>query len=166
MDPFRPLLKKNSIFTWNQSLQESFESAKKEIFSLIQAGVKSFTLGAWTCLVTDWSRTGIGYILWQKRYNCSKIHPTCCTDGWAMIMCESRFCTGANSRYHPIEGKLLAVTWALQKTGYYTLGCEKLLVLVDHKPLLGLLSTRDLGDIENPRLQHLAKRLLRWTFKM
>ena len=166
MDPFRHLLKKSSLFAWNQSLQQSFDTAKKEIVELIRNGVKSFTLGSWTCLVTDWSQTGIGYVLWQKRCKCPAIHPSCCAQGWAMIMCGSRFCTGAESRYHPIEGELLAVAWALQKTSYYTLGSDNLLVLVDHKPLLGLLSTRELGDIENPRLQHLAEKLLRWTFRI
>ena len=77
-----------------------------------------------------------------------------------MILCGSRYCTGAESRYHPIEGELLAVAWGLEKNGYYTLGSDKLLILVDHKPLLGLLTNRDIGDIENPRLQHLAERLL------
>ena len=46
MDPFRPLLKKNSVFAWSPELQESFTTAKKEILSLIQDGVKSFKLGA------------------------------------------------------------------------------------------------------------------------
>ena len=83
-----------------------------------------------------------------------------------MITCGSRFCTAAETRYHPIDGELLGVTWKLEKTGYYTLGSEKLIVLVDHKPLLGLLTTSNLGNIQNPRLLHLAERLLRWTFKI
>ena len=66
--------------------------------------------------------------------------------------------------HHPIERKLLAVTWGLQKTGYYTLGCTKLHILVDHKPLLGLLKSRNLGETENPRLLHLPERLSRWKF--
>ena len=37
----------------------------------------------------------------------------------------------------------MVVTWALKKTAYYTLGLEKLLLLVDHKPLLGLLKSRN-----------------------
>ena len=81
-----------------------------------------------------------------------------------MILCGSRYCTPAESRYHPIEGELLAVVWALEKTKQYTLGCERLMVLVDHKPLLGLLTKRELGDIDNPRLEHLAERLGRWSF--
>ena len=81
-----------------------------------------------------------------------------------MITCGSRFCTPAETRFHPIEGELLGVTWALKKTSYYTLGSEKLLILVNHKPLIGLLSSRNLGEIENPRLLHLAERLLKWNF--
>ena len=38
------------------------------------------------------------------------------------------------------------------------------MILVNHKPLLGLINNRELGSIDNPRLQHLAKWLLRWTF--
>ena len=111
MDPFRHLLKKDSEYAWNDSLQSSFDSAKSEIVSLVEKGVQSFTLGAWTCLITDWSRTGVGYVLWQKRCSCVEIRPGCCTNGWAMILCGSRFCTPAESRYHPIEGELLAVAW-------------------------------------------------------
>ena len=60
----------------------------------------------------------------------------------------------------------MALTWGLEKTSFYTLGCENLLALVDHKPLLGLLTSRNLGDIENPRLLHLAERLLKWRFTL
>lgn len=166
MEPFRDLLKKKSEFVWTQALQDAFDRAKVEIVELVKQGVKSFKLGAWTCVVTDWSRRGIGYVLWQKRCACSKIHPTCCAGGWEMVLCGARFCTPAESRYHPIEGELLGVAWALEKTRQYTLGCEKLLILVDHKPLVGLLTSRELGDIENPRLEHLAERLLRWSFRI
>ena len=121
-------------------------------------------MGRRTCLITDWSRKGVGFVLWQKQCKCAKVHPTCCPTGWVLILCGSRYCTPAESRYHPIEGELLAVAWALEKSKQYTLGCEDLLILVDHKPLLGLLTKRELGDIDNPRLEHLAERLLRWTF--
>ena len=166
MDPFRPLLKKNSEFAWSQDLQKAFDKAKLDIVALIKEGLKSFTLGAWTCVVTDWSQTGLGYVLWQKRCTCPTIHHNCCQGGWAMIQCGSRFCTGAESRYHPIKGELLGVPWALEKTAHYNLGCDKLLILFDHKPLLGLLTNRDLGDIENPRLQHLAERIIKWKFEI
>ena len=73
-----------------------------------------------------------------------------------MITCGSRFFTPAEARYHPIEGELLGVAWALEKTKVYTLGSDRFVVLVDHKPLIGLLEKRELGDIDNPQLMHLA----------
>ena len=141
MKPFRQLLSKNAEFAWSAELQKAFEEARKEIVELVTDGVKSFSLDTHTCIVTDWSTRGLEYVMWQKHCSCTTIHPTCCPTGWAVISCGSRFCTAVEQRYHPIEGELLAVTWALQKTSYYTLGCEKLLILVDHKPLLGLLKS-------------------------
>ena len=164
MSPFKPLLKKDSVFSWSQQLQDTFDIAKTEIVNLVKTGVKSYKLRAHTCLVTDWSRVGIGFVLWQKNCPCSDIQPSCCPTGWSMILCWSRYCTPAESRYHPIEGELLGVVWALHKTRQYTLGCDNLTVIVDHKPLLGLLTKREIGDIDNPRLEHLAEKLLRWQF--
>lgn len=152
MEPFCPLLKSKAEYVWTPQLQHAFQTAKEEIVKIASKGVKSFTIGAHTCLITDWSRTGIGFVLWQKRCTCAKIHPSCFKNGWQIITCGSRFFTAAEERYHPIEGELLTVAWALQKTSYFILGCQKLLILVDHKPLIGLLTTRELGSIENPRL--------------
>ena len=109
---------------------------------------------------------GLSFVMWQKRCACTRIHPSCCSDGWALITCGSHFCTPAESRYHPVEGELLGVSWGLQKTAYYSLGTEKLLVLVDHKTLLGLLSSKNLNDIYIPRLLHLSERLLRCSFRI
>lgn len=103
-------------------------------------------MGKWTCLITDWSRVGIGFVLWQKECSCADIQPSCCFNGWSMVLYGSRNCTPAESRYHPIEGELLGVVWALHKAPQYILGCNKLLVVVDHKPLLGLLTQREIGD--------------------
>ena len=54
----------------------------------------------------------------------------------------------------------------MEKTSYYTLGCDQLLVLVDHKLLLGLLTNRELGDISNPRLEALTEHTMRWSFRI
>ena len=62
-----------------------------------------------------------------------------------MVTCGARFCTPVESRYHPIKGELLGVAWALEKTGYYTLGCQKLLLLVHHKPLISYQSPYQAG---------------------
>ena len=47
-------------------------------------------------------------------------------------MVGSRFTNKSESNYAPIEGELLAVSYGLKKTKYYTLGSEKLTVCVDH----------------------------------
>ena len=44
------------------------------------------------------------------------------------------------------------------------LGCDKLVVAVDHKPLLGLLNDKSLADIENPRLLMLKEKTLWFNF--
>ena len=108
MEPFRELLKKKSEYVWSQALQDSFDVARAEIVRLVQQGVRTYKLGAWTCLVTDWSRRGLGFVLWQKHCSCERIHPTCCIGGWVLVLCGSRFCTPAESRYHPIKGELLS----------------------------------------------------------
>ena len=102
----------------------------------------------------------------MKQCKCELVHPTCCRGGGVVVSVGSRFCTPTESRYAPIEGELLGVAWALGKTSHYTLGCKSLLVLVDHKPLLGLLTKREIGEIDNPRLAALAEKTMRWTFKI
>ena len=115
MEPFRKLLAKNAVYAWDPKMQQAFETAKKEIVALVSLGVKTFNTTSPTCIVSDWSKSGIGFALWQKHCSCQKIHPSCCQGGWHLITCGSRFCTAAESRYHPIEGELLALAWSLQK---------------------------------------------------
>lgn len=90
----------------------------------------------------------------------------CCKDGWKLIFAGSRFTKPAESRYSPTEGEALAVAWALQHSRMYTLGCSDLLIAVDHKPLLGIFNTRNLGDISNPRIQGIKQRSLAWQFSI
>ena len=131
---------------------EKFNLAKEEIVKAVSNGVKHFDVQRQTCLATDWSKAGIGFFLLQKWCDCSEIHPRCCPDGWRLVLAGGRFTKPAESRYSPVEGELLAVADALHKTRHFVLGCDKLVVAVDHKPLLGLLNDKSLADIENPRL--------------
>ena len=119
-----------------------------------------------TCLLTDWSKTGLGYIMQQKHCSCSEIRPTCCASGWKVCGIGSRFTSPAESRYSPSEGEALAVVNALEKTKYFTLGCNNLTVGTDHKPLLGLFKDRSLDGIDNPRLRRLKEKTFGWSFSM
>ena len=127
-------------------------------------GVKYFDVKRQTCLAMDWSRQGIGFFLLQKWCECTQIHPRCCNDGWKIVLAGGRFTKPAESHYSPVEGELLAVVDALQKTRHFILGCDKLVVAVDHKPLLGLLNDKSLADIENPRLLMLKEKTLWFNF--
>ena len=164
MSPLRHLLSPSSEFVWSQELNDSFERSKHEIVSAVKKGVKSFYPKRVTCLATDWSKSGIGFCLLQKVCSCTEITPVCCPDGWVLVLCCSRYTSPAESRYSPVEGECLGVAWALSKAKYFVLGCENLVVAVDHKPLLGILGDKQLEDIDNTRLENLKEKTLRYRF--
>ena len=63
-----------------------------------------------------------------------------------------------------IEGEALAVAWALEQTRYFTMGCNDLLVVVNHAPLVKILGDKRLDEIFNTRLFRLKERTLMWKF--
>ena len=110
--------------------------------------------------------TGIGFWLLQKHCGCTPVKPFCCNSGWKVTLVGSRFTHAAESRYAPIEGEALAVADALDKARYFVLGCEDLIVVVDHKPLLKIFGDRSLEDIPNSRLRNLKEKTLRYRFRV
>lgn len=166
MAPFRELLKSSSRFYWDEVLQEMFDKAKEVIIKEIEKGVKTFDKKKPTCIATDWSKEGLGFFLLQKHCSCEVLSPVCCKTGWQLVMAGSRFTKEAESRYSPVEGEALAVTYGLHKCRYYVLGCQNLLIATDHQPLLKIFSDRKLDDIENPRLLRLKEKSLIYKFKI
>ena len=164
--PYRQLLKPNTPFQWTDELQDLFEESKHVIASETEEGVQIFDPNLPTCLATDWSKDGIGYWLLQKQCCCPRSEPFCCNDGWKIVLVGSRFTHAAESRYAPIEGEALAVADALDKCRYFVLGCQDLIVAVDHKPHLKLLGDRSLENIPNSRLRNLREKTLRYRFRM
>ena len=166
MSPFRSLLKPSSPFTWTPELQQAFDASKTEITCRIQEGVRIFDKHRPTCLATDWSKDGIGYWLFQKHCQCPSREIFCCQEGWKVTLVGSRFTHPAESRYAPIEGEALAVADALDKARHFVLGCDDLIIAVDHKPLCKLFGDRSLEDIANTRLRNLKEKTLRYRFRM
>ena len=113
---------------------------------------KIFDKGRPTSLATDWSKSGFGFWLTQKHCDCQPIKPLCCTSGWRVTLVGSRFTSSAESRYAPIEVESLAVAVvdALEKSRHFVLGCDNLIIAVDHKPLVKVFGDRSLHDIEHP----------------
>ena len=119
-----------------------------------------------TCLRPDWSRQGIGYYLSQKHCLCQSNTPDCCENGWKLTLVGSRFLRGPELRYAPVEGESLALAWGLEQSKYFTLGCDDLLVVTDHKPLVKIFGDRTLDEITNSRLFRLKQRTLPWRFEI
>ena len=166
MKPFRDLIKPNNKFYWDSILEDLFQCSKKKLIEVVREGVEHFDTKRQTCLQTDWCRNGIGYLLLQKHCSCPNVVPTCCPEGWKLVYAGSRFNNSAESRYYPTEGELLAVSWGLQHSRMFTLGCPKLLISVDHKPLLGILNDRELNSILNPRILALKESTFSWNFQI
>ena len=87
----------------------------------------------------SWSKQGVGLWLCQKFCECEgQPKPCCCKEGWQTIFCGSRFSTGAESRYHPIEGEALAAAYGLDKCRFFVLGHPDFTLCLNHQPLLAM----------------------------
>ena len=166
MAPFRKFLSPKVPCEWNDELEKTFQESKKQIVDAIREGVRIFDPTRRTALRTDWSKSGIGFLLIQKQCACVSKSPGCCENGWHIILAGSRHLTPTETNYAPIEGEALAVVWALQQTHYFTMGCDDLVVVVDHRPLVKIFGDRSLDEISNPRLMRLKQKTLRWYFEM
>ena len=167
MQPFKHLLSSKIPFHWSEELDAAFAASKEEIISQCQIGVRSFRLNAPTALATDWSRLAMGYWLTQKFCECEgEPRPGCCPQGWQTVHVGSKFCSKAESNYHPIEGESCASAWALEKCRMFVLGHPNLTLAVDHKPLLAIFSPEhNLSEILNSRLMNFKLKTMAYRFK-
>ena len=167
MAPFRDLLKKNQKFYWDPALEQLFQQTKIKIIDQIKEGIKMFDCRKATCLSTDWSKTGIGFLLFQQACRCEPIEGPHCGGGhWVVVFAGSRFTTSAESRYAPVEGEALAVVYGLYSCKMFILGCQKLIVSVDHKPLVKVLGNSSLEEIKNPRLQKFKEKAMMFHYQI
>ena len=172
--PFRELLQhkdgQKPKFIWNERLQKVFDESKQHILTSVVNGIEMFDPSLHTCLQCDWSKQGIGFLLLQKHCKCTEppeeTMKQCCKDGWKLTYAGSRFTNEAEGRYAPTEGEALAVAWALKTSRLFTLGCPRLTVVTDHKPLLGIFNDRDLGSIKNPRIRRIKEHTLEYHFSI
>ena len=167
MEPFRDLLKKPSgkKVYWDEQLQQKLHQAKETICQLARDGLAYYDRTRPTTVITDWSKEGIGFVVLQQYCNCVTADaPFCCKGGWRLALCGSRHLTKAEQGYAPVEGEALAVTWCLYKARLFLLGCPNLVLVTDHRPLVGLLSGKAPTDISNPRLFRLKERTLPYQF--
>ena len=148
--PLRPLLSTKNDFLWTTEHDLAFHNARK---SLTAAPTLSFfDISQPTRLCTDASRQGLGFVLQQKAEH-----------NWVIVQAGSRFLTDAESRYAVIELELLAVSWAITKCNLFLAGLPHFTVVTDHHPLVPILNSHRLDEIENPRLQRLKTRIMAYN---
>ena len=152
LTPLRPLLSTKNDFTWTANHDHAFTTIKQ---SLTVAPILSFFDAARpTRLCTDASRHGLGFILQQLTLE----------GNWTLIQAGSRFLTDTESRYAIIELEMLAVCWAVHKCNLFLAGLQHFTVVTDHNPLIPIMNSHRLDEIENPRLQRLKTKLMAYNF--
>ena len=113
---FWDLVKKNTHFVWNESLEKAFQQSKQIIVSLVKKG--SYHLrhqqGSQPSPRLEQGRHGLPIIA-EVLHVPTKKAPVRCSDGWHIVFTGSRFCTDAERRYAPIEGEAGAIAQALEK---------------------------------------------------
>ena len=137
--------------------------ARAEVTGLVQKGVSLFELDRETMLLTDWSKTGVGYLLQHQQKHCQcpmDNAPHCGVGHWRTILVGSRFLKDAETRYAPVEGEALALVFGLESTRDYCMGNPKLTIGVDHKPLVSIMGDKLL----DPRLRNLKDKTLMYKF--
>ena len=165
MRPFRELIKPHVQFYWDDTLESLFAQSKIQLMECVKSGVKSFDCNKRTCLQTDWSKDGVGYLLLQQHCQCDiEKAPLCCKDGWRLVYAGSRFTTPRESKLYPTEGEALALSWSLHHSRIFTQGCNDLIISVDHKPLLGIFNNKCIASINNPFIFKLKESTLNWHF--
>ena len=65
-----------------------------------------------------------------------------------------------------LKVKLWCWPGPLEDTRMFTLGCRKLLVTTDHKPLMSIMSNRQLSLIKNSRVVAFQEKTLMWDFNI
>ena len=67
--------------------------------------------------------------------------------GWFMLLSE------AESRHVIIKLEMLAVVWAANKCQTFLMDLKNFQVITAHNPLVSILNSHNLDEIDNPRLQ-------------
>lgn len=152
LEPLRPLLSSKNEFVWSSTHEQALSKIKKHLASA--PTLAFFDMAKRTQICTDASRQGVGFVLQQQSP----------TGQWALVQAGSRFLSSAESRYAIIDLELLAVAWAVSKCNVFLMGLQHFKVITDHNPLIPILNSHRLDEIENPRLQRLRTKLMAYNF--
>ena len=145
----RELLNSKNAWTWGPSQEKSFSDIKSEMTNSLC--LIHFDVNKETVISADASSYGLGAVL--RQYDKGFLKP---------VAYASRSMSETEQRYAQIEKEALAITWACEKFSNYLIG-SKFKIQTDHKPLVPLLSTKDLAELPI-RVQRFKLRLMRYNF--
>lgn len=125
-----------------------FQTIKEAIIDAFKMGVEIFDMKLLSCLWTVWLQQRIRYF----QCSCPSRIPDCSSS-----LAGFRLLSSTEQHDGPIEIESLAITWGLEQTKFFTLGCCKLAIARDQKPTNKIFGDRMLDEISNTGIFHLKK---------
>ena len=151
-EPLRGLLSSKAKLMWMPEHDEAFEHIKTVMQE--PPTLAFFRPYAYMELWTDASKlNGMGFVLLQRQKS----------GEMAIIECGSRFLSPAEKNYAVVELEAAAAAWAVEKLRVYLVGHPGFQLVVDHKPLVGILDGSG-GPANNQRLLRIRSRLANYSF--
>ena len=144
-EPLRQLLKKDSAWLWDQPQERAFNAIKEKLIST--EVLAHYDVQKHSVIAADASQSGLGAVLLQSDEDGNR----------RPIAFASRSLSDTEKRYAVIEKEALAAQWACEKFSDYIMGAQFTLE-TDHRPLVPLLSSKDLSK--------LPARILRFRMKI
>ena len=141
LKPLYDLLHLNTKWVWNKKQKEAFTQSKELLTS--NKLLMHFNPKLKLILECDASAFGLGVVLSHEMEN-KECKP---------IAFASRTLADAEKSYSQLEEEALSITFGIKHFHKYLYG-RKLIVVTDHKPLLGLLNqTKQIPTIASARIQ-------------
>lgn len=133
--PMNMLLKKDTAWLWGDEQQAALETLKEGLCEDGRALRRADPCKPFI-LYTDWSALGIGAVLAQQHEVNGKTKEY-------MVGCVSRSLNSGEKNYSSYEGEMLGAVWGIKTFRHYLHGAQ-FTVVTDHRPLLWLMTNRDL----------------------
>ena len=150
-EPLWELLSSKTTWTWTIEHDNSFKKVKDILANHTRLYLYN-TKRPIKLRVDSSKLNGISAILYQQH-----------NDEWFLVSCASHFLSEYEKNYHPIEIKMLTISWVCKKMYMYLHRLSHFRIQTNHKPLIPILNNKMLVDM-SPRIQQMKITLLPYTF--